>query len=395
MRQWAFLLVLANMALPAGAARRVSVAELEKLLTAAHGQPDKKVAKQIDDLELTERVSYARLTRWEAEFPGSQSKEALTKIADGSAFEGAAAEDVPDTPKPDREAQKQMLMKAMDYTADALHRLPNFMATRRTKTFETVPHILVGELPTVTPDGQTEQKDIASGEGVGNDFGRLFVVDSWNSSVTYRNGAEVIDGGQKRTEAIPRELTTWGEFGPILTVVLSDALQGKLLWAHWERGVQGDYGVFSYAVPQVYSRYNVDMGVPGSTVSVYPAYHGEIGIDPATGSILRISVEADFQGPEAAGKVSMIQVEYGEVEIGGSNYICPVRSVAIFRIVSIYGSRDGARQPNAITRLNDVVYTNYHLFRSEARILTVDGYSVDSGTPKHADPAQEPTQEQK
>lgn len=395
MRKWAFLLVIAGMALPAGAARRVSVADLEQLLAAAHGQPDKKVAKQIDDLELTERVNYTRLTQWEAGLPGSQSRQALTKIADGAAFLGPAPEDVPATPKPDRETQIQMLRKAMDYTVDALHRLPNFMATRQTKTFQSLPHIEETDHAVATPTGQTERNPAAIVETGANDFGQLFPVDSWNSTVTYRDGVEVANDEHKRSDTTPRELTTWGVFGPILKVVLSDALQGKLLWSHWERGASGDYGVFSYTVPQVYSHYNLAEGASDNPVSLFPAYHGEIGIDPETGSILRISVEADFAAAQAATKTASIQVEYGAVEIGGSPYICPVQSVALSRTVSLDGRREGARQPNTTTRLNDVVFTNYHVFRSESRILTVADSSVDSGTPEGAKPVQQPTPEQK
>jgi hypothetical protein len=397
MRQWAFLLVLAGMALPAFAARRVSVAELEQLLAAAHGQPDKKVAKQIDDLELTERVSYTRLTQWEAGLPGSQSREALTKIADGAAFLGPAPEDVPDTPKPDREAQIQMVKKAMDYTVEALHRLPNFMATRQTKTFESLPHIEETNHTAAAPTGQTELNPATSVDGEGNDFGRLFVVDSWNSRVTYRDGEEVADDEQKRSDTTPRALSTWGVFGPILSVVLSDALQGKLIWEHWERGPNGDYGVFSYTVPQVYSHFNVDtgnpldIGDPGNTISVFPAYHGEIGIDPATGSIMRISEQAEFAGTQAGTKAASIQVEYGAVEIGGSPYICPVRSVALCRreVLSL------TRMPNSITQLNDVVFTNYHVFRTESRILSVGITDGRGGTAGDAKPAQQPDSKQK
>jgi len=406
MRKLHFLLVIAGMALPACAARRVSVAELEQLLVATHGQQDKKVAKQIDDLVLTERVSYTRLAKWESEFPDPLSREALIKIADGSAFEGAAPEDVPNTPKPDRDAQIQMLKKAMDYTADTLHRLPNFTATRRTTSFETVPHIK-GDAPPA----------VANAENVDNDFGQLFSAGSWSVPVTYRDGAEVVDSGANKTNAKDVGLSSKGEFGPILNVVLSDALQGRLLWSHWERGANGDYGVFSYTVPQEHSHYTVGLSSQGDssdtanleyrennnflrrTKSMNPAYHGEIGIDPAMGSIMRISMEADF-GPRAVTSAGSIQVEFGAVEIGGSSYICPVRSVALSRFQSdersgVYAALTDKSPDRVITQLNDVVFTDYHVFRSESRILPVASTDSNNGTPGGAGPVPEPTHEQK
>jgi hypothetical protein len=92
------------------------------------------------------------------------------------------------------------------------------------------------------------------------------------------------------------------------------------------------------------------------------AYHGEIAIDPADGSILRLSVIADLEPADQVVK-SNILVEYGPVEIGARSYICPVKSVSIW-VAKIPESK--ALQ----TMLNDVVFAQYHLFRSESRVLT-------------------------
>lgn len=70
---------------------------------------------------------------------------------------------------------------------------------------------------------------------------------------------------------------------------------------------------------------------------------------------------------------SDIMVEYGPVEMGGTTYICPVRSVSISRqptvkvihewgeVFKVYGPFE--------TLLDDVIFDKYHLFRSESRIL--------------------------
>ena len=65
MRKLGLLLLLVGIAFPALAAKRVTVEQLEQLLAAAHGKPDAEVARQLSDLELTERLSSARLSRWE------------------------------------------------------------------------------------------------------------------------------------------------------------------------------------------------------------------------------------------------------------------------------------------------------------------------------------------
>ena len=78
MRGWATLLrhlatlsvLLSGLALPAWAAKSLTIDQMEQLLAQLGGKPDGKVAAELDDVQLTQRVSSARLAHWEAEFPG-------------------------------------------------------------------------------------------------------------------------------------------------------------------------------------------------------------------------------------------------------------------------------------------------------------------------------------
>ena len=65
MRKWAILLLLWGIAFPAMAAKIMSIDEMEQLLVKLHGKPDGKVAGELEDAQLTERVNPARLARWE------------------------------------------------------------------------------------------------------------------------------------------------------------------------------------------------------------------------------------------------------------------------------------------------------------------------------------------
>src|ERR1035438_4822352 len=61
-------------------------------------------------------------------------------------------------------------------------------------------------------------------------------------------------------------------------------------------------------------------GTPNLQVfSERASYHGEIAFDPATGTILRITMEAEMQPGELVSKAAML-IEYGPVEIGGKSY---------------------------------------------------------------------------
>jgi hypothetical protein len=53
-RKLALLLFFAVMAVPAFAAKRVTVAQLEQTLTAIHGKTDAEVARKIYELELSD-----------------------------------------------------------------------------------------------------------------------------------------------------------------------------------------------------------------------------------------------------------------------------------------------------------------------------------------------------
>jgi hypothetical protein len=70
-------------------------------------------------------------------------------------------------------------------------------------------------------------------------------------------------------------------------------------------------------------------------------------------------------------------VAYAPVDIGGKLYTCPVRSVSIsLDDAGLSGGlvplgRRAAQVANA-TLLNDVTFADYHLFRSDSRILSGD-----------------------
>jgi VWFA-related protein len=131
-----------------------------------------------------------------------------------------------------------------------------------------------------------------------------------------------------------------------------------------------------------------------------PGYHGTLSIDPATGAILRITLEAELN-PGDPLLHAAIMIEYGPVPIGNRTFICPVRSLAL--TLAEFGSDGSAsRQPGDTTvsrnqaadeawanpairptfkpvlHLNKTTFTRYHRLGTELRILA-DGST--SATP--------------
>jgi hypothetical protein len=67
-------------------------------------------------------------------------------------------------------------------------------------------------------------------------------------------------------------------------------------------------------------------------------------------------------------------IEYGPVQIGGTTYYCPLRNVSMnrarsVRVLSLWDESFRSYGPYA-AMLNDSAFDQYHMFRSESRILT-------------------------
>jgi hypothetical protein len=372
------LLLLAARSSPSLAATPVPVAKLELAIDAARGKADAKTAQQIYELELTERLNPARLAHLLSDLPGPASRQALQAVADESQFLDLPAADISQKPAPNEDAQAQLWALTLDYASRTSHRLPNFFATRSTARFEDTP----AEPPRDTRD-TIKYKPLHE---VGED----------SVTVLYRDGHEFVDAaGKSRAgyDAADYQLSSAGEFGPILATVLADSgpghndssgagqfgaarsgvIQPSIIWSHWEQTPAGPLAVFRYAVAKQNSHYMVNFPNPRGDVQFVPAYHGEIGVNPADGSILRLTMVADL-APGDPGTRAGLLVEYGPDEIGGSTYICPLRSVALSLVWQMRLQKNQLTGDTMVrgplqTRVNDVAFKDYHLFRAEMRIL--------------------------
>jgi hypothetical protein len=350
----------------ARAAKPVTIAQLEQILLTDHGQSDGRVASQLANLALTERVTAERLASWQAQFSGRRTQEALLLLADESAFQTLPASGLTGDPPPGLPAEGKILAAALAYTTQTLRNLPNFLATRQTLHFE-------ASLDRVVEQARNSAGSTMQSLGTPSlpiesvNYLPLHFIRKSSALVTYRDGREVLASHDSAVHYFG--LTTNGEFGPILTVVLGDAAHSSVVWGYWQQHGDTRLAVFRYRVPVGESHYLVEYR-EGGLVQSYPAYHGEIAVDPATGSIFRISVVSEpvmpFE-PVASG----ILVEYSSVILAGRAYIVPLHGVALSKVPVLPGPET---PPTAVTpmqiRLNDVAFTGYRLFRAEARILT-------------------------
>ena len=370
MRKLALLLLLAGLVPTALAATRVTVGQVEQLLAASHDLSDAKLATKISELELVERASSARLSRWQNEFPGKRTREALLALADASSFLDLPPAEILPKASPDSAAQSAIFQRAIAYADTTIKKLPNFSARRSTMHFDDVSPMQRLRNQSMIDRSRGIQATLAPGMVSSSPATLLRVGDPTSVVVTYRDGQEVVD---TRTEKDKKPaspvigLTTYGEFGPILSVATGDAMKGKVFWSHWEQGANGPLAVFRFLVHREDSHFEV---IGGGNMSRCPSYHGEIAVDPATGTILRVTLVSDWKPPFQPSQ-SAIMVEYGPVQIGNATYTCPIRGVAISKVPNAGAEiGNGGQDSVPLQRfVNDVSFTEYHVFRAEVRIL--------------------------
>jgi VWFA-related protein len=341
--------------------KRVTVEQLEQLLNAIRGQGDGEVAKQLSSVELTERVSDARLTSWIAANHGKKTQQMLKTLADASAFMRPPPAEVADDPPPDAAAQVRMISLAADYLKQTIPKLPNFFAARTTVHYE----------------------ETAQFNGVSSSvkYEPLHATQNLKETVLYRNGSEVAGSGtrQRRKRDVKEPyLITWGTFGPILAFAQDAiAVPSALSWSRWERRPKGTVAVFRYSVPLERSLYRISgCCLPGGAGTngfrVLAGYHGEITVDPASGAVLRLEAEADIEGFPPIDSAN-IMITYGPVDIGGKTFICPLRSVSTMRTRSVTTKVEWDEGFNTwgpyLTMLNDIRYEDYHMFRGESHMM--------------------------
>jgi VWFA-related protein len=392
MRRLVLIWLMAAAVLPAGAARRTTVQQLEQALAAdcAVHRADSEVARHIGEFELTERLTDATLDRFAAKLPlGPRTALALQLLADQSAFMDPPAGELPATALPDAATQQRMMDAARGYVAQTLSHLPNFFATRATYRFDDSPQVIAaGDWP------------VRAG---------LHLVGTTSREITFRDGKEVqdlaTDAASTTGQKAPPELGlhTWGEFGPELSIILTDTAKGTVTFSHWEQTPSGLAAVFSYAVPKAASHYSVNYccildqsitinrqggggrrGGPAQMPNVAntatksfsetPGYHGSLSVNAATGAILRITLEAELNSGDPIARAASV-VEYGPVKIGDQSYICPRHSLA-FSTQQVNSNGRAGNLP--VLLINETSFTHYHRLGTSMRML------ADAGEPNPA-----------
>ena len=212
----------------------VTVAQLSEIIREEKNRRDAELAKELERLQLTQRLNTNNLSALTAELRGPKAKAALMAVGDASVFLEPPEAEIPDRAVPDMEGRRRIFSLTVDYLKTTIPKLPNFYAKRFTTSFEEV----------LTPKSEKETQE----------RGALHRVGESKATVYYRGGKEVVDEHGKQEHG----LITRGTFGPILNTVIGDAARSSSMqWGRWEDGPNGPMAVFRFQVPQTKSHYEI------------------------------------------------------------------------------------------------------------------------------------------
>lgn len=346
MKRWGWFCLLLLLVAPAwGAAKKLTVQQLKDLLVSLHqaNKTDAEVARELENVDLTEQLSRSTMNSLAPEVPGQMTTEQLFVLEARSATLPPPADEIPADPAPDAATQKAILDKAMDYATKTYAQTPALTATKDTRRFQ--------DSAKVTQESFAAKNNAA----LGPEELPIHYTAADEDTVTFRNGAE--------QPSAPKEKTTWGLNGmivmlgqpPALPTVLEEAQQsGKINWARWETLNGQKVAVFSFAVDKKKSRYAVnyccfpevsqagDIAMRGTETAggagnyqtrdqwkpwkATVPYRGEVFVNPNTGVVERLTVEAEFKGSDPV-RVENQRIDFGEVKVGDKTLTLPVRTL--------------------------------------------------------------------
>lgn len=199
-------------------------------------------------------------------------------------------------------SQDQLLSAARQYASRYMARLPSFVCTQTTEQFE----------------AGKKAKHWRKGDSLTSQL-------VWDQGREQRK-LELINNRPLSQNPVWRSpLISEGEFGNLLDSVLGNFSGAIFSWRGWDNIGEKRVGIFEYQVDQQHSSLRLTFG-PAETVI---AFRGMIYADETTGTVWRITNNAnDFPSELKTKSISRL-VDYGEIVIGASQYVLPVHATVL------------------------------------------------------------------
>jgi len=358
MKRFGWILIILLAATPAWCAKKITVAELEQLLTSLHDQKkaDSEAANALKQVELSEALSRSKMNSFVSLVAGPLSTEQIYVLEAHSALLPPPAADLPSNPAPDAGAQKAMLDKAADYVSKTYSQLPSLTATKTTVRFQ-------DNVEAAAPSSgmQGGAKDISVGSSFTSAFQAIHYINSVESTVSSQHGAEQLPAEKDKTPWGANKMIIVTDPVPSLTTVFPEAMEsGTLKFLRWQTVNGKTAAVFNFDVSKKKAHFPVDVccfpdvssagkanfssaaigGLTGggggaagnfqTATSWHPykgsvPYHGEIFIDPDTGVVVRMNTIADLKPTEVVHQVDT-RIDYLPMSVDGKTLVLPANA---------------------------------------------------------------------
>lgn len=354
---WILLLSLIAPSAWSASNKKLSVEELRDMLTSLQHDKknDEETAAQLKQTELTEQLTAATMNSMAPLISGPLSTEQMYVLEARSSMLAPPTSDIPTAAAPDAPAQQAMLAKAQDYASKTYAQLPHLTASRMTARFQ---------------DGIVTPPTYSSIQGgIADNKDPLFEQSkSWVRLMNTK--ADTVES-DKGIEKYVKDKTSWGpnrlaaSVGPALT--LNTAMQeiaanGNPKWLRWQSINGKQVAVYSFAVEKKKTHFSIlyccfpqtdttgtthvdspisaGANIPGNmqnnvqwgSFKASSGYHGELFLDPDTGTVVRLITEADFK-PSDFVHHEAVRTDFAPMTVDGKTLIVPIRSFNVAEIV--------------------------------------------------------------
>ncbi len=333
---WARLAIVSLLLTVPAAAQKLSVDAVVKMVRSSIelGHKDKKVAKYLENVQLTEKLSVSVIEDLQGYGAGPRTLEALHLLREQSAnltkAEPVVDSRLPPMPPPSPEEQERVIEEAREYAMSYVEQLPDFICTQVTRRYA---------------------------DPTGMEFWRK--LDTVTAKVTYFDQKEdykviLINNRPVNMDSIHDVggSTSSGEFGSMMKELFSPETDAIFQWERWGKLRGRLCHVYNYFVPAERSKWTISFE---KTMSTVPAYRGLVYVDKDTLTVSRIELNAVNIDPSFPIQEASTVLDYDLIEISGNEFMLPLK----FKM--------NMRQGRLMTK-NEVEFRLYNKYSADAVI---------------------------
>jgi hypothetical protein len=188
---------------------------------------------------------------------------------------------------------------------------------------------------------------------------RWSALDVVNMNLVYENGREdyrdiKVNGKPKASLEETGGAWSTGEFGTVLIDLFSPATSADFVFSRDGRASGIPTKVYDFRVAKENSHWSIKMG----SQSYDPAYKGSVWIDPKTGRVMRIEMQAVGFPTSFPADTTESAVDYQYIRLGDARqYLLPVHAETL-----------SCQRGTSYCSKNEIDFRNYHKYTGESNI---------------------------